>query len=339
MKYILLTLILAQNLWTKDTINVVTSIPSIKSIVEEIGGNYVKVNSIGKAKQNPHYVSVKPSFVKLVKRADLVVVSGLDLEVAWMPLLIKKSNNRRVFKGTSGYLDLSIGIEPLQVIGGVITRKMGDVHGSGNPHYFVSPFQVLGLIPLVTKSLIAIKPNLKKELLINSKQFQEKLGHKIFGRELATKYNVDKLLKLHKIKKLDKFLSQSNQKGLLGGWVKLLKPFQNLNFWEDHSSYSYFMEDFSLNRVGALEPKPGIMPSFRSLSKLILKMKKTKSLAVLSSSFFPKKFLDFVKSNSSLKVIQLSHQLGSRSASGSYISWIDYNVNQMVNTLGSKSAK
>lgn len=334
MKTIIFLLIFAQNLWANQKIKVVTSIPSIQSIVEEVGGDLVDVVSISKAKQNPHYVSVKPSFIKLVKKADLIVVSGLDLEVAWMPLLIRRSKNKDVKIGSNGYLDLSDSIQALQVIKGTITRKMGDVHGSGNPHYMVSPFRALSLVPVIVNRLIQIRPALKKKLLSNSRRFQTQLGDKIFGKKLVNKYPVVKLLQLHKIDKFDKFLNKTKQQNLLGGWMKTLRSYQNRNFFEDHSSYSYFMNDFSLNRVGALEPKSGINPSFRSLSKLILKMQETDTLAVFSSSFFPKKFLNFVANNSSAKIVDLSHQLGSRSKSKSYIEWVSYNVNRVTEVLG-----
>ncbi|PCJ19367.1 MAG: hypothetical protein COB02_08235 [Candidatus Cloacimonadota bacterium] len=334
MKYLIYILIIVSSRSYSSPLNVVTSIPSIKSIVEKLGGPYVNVKSISKAKENPHFISIKPSFVKLFHRADLLILSGLDLESAWAPVLIKKSKNNKISIGSQGYLDLSKWVKPLQVVNGVITRKMGDLHGKGNPHYMVSPLRVLKLISHISEKLVKLLPEYKKELIQLEYDYSLKLASKIFGSQLLEKYKLSNLLKLMELKKLHKFLEINNQLFLLGGWIKSLIYFKDKSFYEDHSSYSYFLNDFLMNRSGSLEPKPGVRPSFKGLRNTLILMRKSKTIGILSSPFFPKKFLNFIENKSEAKIIYMSHQLGSKSEATNYIDWIDFNVHQLIEVLG-----
>src|SRR5690348_8985105 len=120
-------------------LKVMTSTQDLAALVQEVGGDKVTVESIAKGYQDPHFVEAKPSFIVKLHSADLLVVVGRELEIGWLPALITQSRNARIQPGAAGYLDASQNAKILDIPTGQITRAMGDVHPSGNPHYWLDP--------------------------------------------------------------------------------------------------------------------------------------------------------------------------------------------------------
>src|SRR3954462_12746182 len=120
-------------------LNVVTTTEDLGAIAREIGGDRITVESIARGYQDPHFVEAKPSFILKMQKADVLVVVGRDLEIGWLPPLIKQSRNARIQPGAEGYIDASLQAQILEVPTGQVTRAMGDVHPLGNPHYWMDP--------------------------------------------------------------------------------------------------------------------------------------------------------------------------------------------------------
>ena len=111
----------------------------LADLTRQVGGDRVKVESIARGYQDPHFVEAKPSFILKLAKADLLVVVGRELEIGWLPPLIQQSRNARIQAGADGYLDASLTAKILEIPTGQITRAMGDVHPLGNPHYWLDP--------------------------------------------------------------------------------------------------------------------------------------------------------------------------------------------------------
>src|SRR5437867_5171698 len=124
------SLLVSGNLFAADKLKVVTATEDPASITRQIGGDRVDVTSIGKGYQDPHFIEPKPSFLLLLKNADLLEVVGLELEIGWLPPLLDQSRNNNIRPGTKGYLDVSHGVEILDRPT-VVNRSMGDVHPPG----------------------------------------------------------------------------------------------------------------------------------------------------------------------------------------------------------------
>src|SRR5438128_6131193 len=120
-------------------LNVVTTTEDLGSLAQEVGGDKVTVTALAKGYQDPHFVDPKPSFILEVSRANLLIAIGRELEIGWLPPLINNSRNAKIQPGASGYLDASLNVKILEIPTGQITRAMGDVHPSGNPHYWLEP--------------------------------------------------------------------------------------------------------------------------------------------------------------------------------------------------------
>src|SRR5947209_9374538 len=120
-------------------IKIVTATSDLASLTQEVGGDHVQVESIAKGYQDPHFVEAKPSFLLKLRRADLLITVGLELEIGWLPPLVTQSGNPKIQPGSGGYLDASQFAEVMEIPQGQVTRAMGDVHPQGNPHYWTDP--------------------------------------------------------------------------------------------------------------------------------------------------------------------------------------------------------
>src|SRR5436189_3381941 len=141
LKLLLFLLLLAApaSVLAQGKLNVVTTTEDSGAIAREIGGDKVSVTALAKGYQDPHFVDPKPSFILAVSRADLLIVIGRELEIGWLPPLINSSRNAKIQPSGRGYLDASTNVKILEIPTGQITRAMGDVHPSGNPHYWLDP--------------------------------------------------------------------------------------------------------------------------------------------------------------------------------------------------------
>ena len=121
-------------------LSVMTTLPDLKAVTEEVGGKDVSVESFAKGTQDPHYLEPKPSYMVKASQADLVVAIGLGLEVGWLPPILQGSRNPKIQTGQQGYLEVGPSLDPLEVPKGNVTRADGDVHPEGNPHVTLGSF-------------------------------------------------------------------------------------------------------------------------------------------------------------------------------------------------------
>ena len=231
-------------------IRVVTTTPDLASIVQEIGGDLVEVQSIAKGYQDPHYVQAKPSYMRTMNRADLLVYVGLQLEIAWLPLLIQGARNPEILPGSQGNLDASFGIEVLEVPKGELDRTMGDIHPEGNPHYWLDPRNGLQIARSVTERLMLLSPE-------EASYFEENL-------EAFTK-NLHEKIRL---------------------WEEEMAPYQGVEIVGDHKQWEYLANWLGLKIVGLVEDRPGIPPTAKHIVGLTALMKKREVSLLLNANYF-----------------------------------------------------
>ena len=153
-----ISLFVAGSIFAADKLDIVTTTEDGASITREIGGDRVTVTAIGKGYQDPHFIEPKPSFLLLLRKADLLEVIGLELEIGWLPPLLDQSRNNNIRPGQNGYLDLSTGVEILDRPTGNVNRSMGDVHPLGNPHYWLDPENGRHVARAVKNKLAELSP-------------------------------------------------------------------------------------------------------------------------------------------------------------------------------------
>ena len=231
-------------------INVVTTASNAAALIKEIGGKQVNVTSLTKGSQDPHYVEAKPSYMMMVSKADLLVSIGLDLEIGWLPSLLKGARNSQVVAGAKGSLVLGDFIEPLEKIEGNISREHGDVHPFGNPHFLLDPMRTAALSHVVAKKLGELDPTNRDVFNQNAVEFASRL------------------------------------KELTDIWKKQIKESGVKEIFTYHKTLVYFLERMHVHSVGSIEPKPGVPPTPGHILGLIKVAKKLGIRLTLVENYF-----------------------------------------------------
>ena len=323
-----LTLLVIQINATESKLNILTTTSDLKSIAEEIGGKYVEVKSICCGNQDPHFAEAKPSTIACARKADLLVVIGLELEVGYEPLIIEGSRNPKIKAGNDGYLDVSEGVLLREVPTGKIDRSMGDVHPFGNPHYWIDPYNARMIAKNTSNRLQKIDSAHSADYQTNYQAFIKKIDEAMFGAEAVAKIGGDKLWEQEIAGKLDEFAKE--QQIQLGGWIEKARILRGLKIVIFHRSWTYFLNRFGIVESGELEPKPGIPPGPAHLKDLINKMKAGNIKIILMESFYDRKSADFVASETSTKVVVSPLSVGGDNAAGDYLKLIDTLINRLL---------
>ncbi|GJL79838.1 MAG: adhesin [Nitrospinaceae bacterium] len=255
-------------------INVVTTTEDIASIVREVGGNRVAVQSIARGYQDPHVVEAKPSYMLKINRADLLAYQGLELEVGWLPLLIQGGRNKKVMPGQLGHLDVSHAITPLEVPAGQLDRSMGDVHPLGNPHYTLNPENGLLIAAVIAERLSQLDPSGSQSYQANLEKFRQRLKAKVVE------------------------------------WKSRLEKFKGSKVVTYHTTWSYLLDFFKIESVGAIENRPGIPPSGRHLAELATLMNQTGTKVILQANYFDDEFSQLLASKTEATVLALPVAVG-----------------------------
>ena len=175
-------------------LSVVTTTTDIAAIAEAVGGKRVKVRSIAKGAQDPHYVAAKPSYMRLLNRADLLLYVGLQLEVGWLNLLVQGARNPSLVS-----LSLSQGISVLEIPHGEVSRAQGDIHPEGNPHYWLDPRNGFVMARRIAAQLKALAPDDGSYFEQRLTLFEKELKHRIQKWEQQmTPYRGQEVVAYHK---------------------------------------------------------------------------------------------------------------------------------------------
>jgi len=280
-----------------DKLNVVTATEDAASITREVGGDRVEVTSIGKGYQDPHFIEPKPSFLLLLRKADLLEVIGLELEIGWLPPLLDQSRNNNIRPGQKGYLDLSQGVEILDRPSGAVNRSMGDVHPLGNPHYWLDPANAVRMAIEITNKLTEVRP--------------------ADGAYFSQRLNTFKVR-----------MNDANKR-----WVAEMAPFRGAKIVTYHNSLPNFVRHFGLVVVDHVEPKPGIPPSPSHTLELINEIKDQKVKVIVMEPYFDRKTPDSIAERTGAKVVVMYPSVGGKPELDDYFKLFDYNLDQLMKAL------
>lgn len=284
-------------------LKVVATTEDLGSLASEIGGDKVSVTSLAKGYQDPHFVDPKPSFILAVSRADLLIVVGRELEIGWLPPLLTSSRNAKIQPGSKGYLDASMTVKILEIPTGQITRAMGDVHPSGNPHYWLDPDNGRIIAKSIAAALARLSPNDKA----------------YFDQRYAD---------------FDKRLADAQKR-----WDAAMAPYKGTKVVTYHRSWPNFTGRFGLDVMGYVEPKPGIPPSPSHTIELIQDMKRQGVKLILVEPYFDLKTPESIAREVGGKVMVLTPSVGGVKEAGNYIALFDYNVNLLTAALKQVTGK
>ena len=228
--WIICTLLLAP-LAASAQLRVFACEPEWAALAEAVGGELVETHSATTALQDPHYIQARPSLIAKVRRADLVICSGAQLEIGWLPALLQKANNPRVLPGSDGYMEASSFVVRLDATGNV-DRARGDIHPQGNPHIQTDPRNIAAVARALADRLAKIDPEKSDSYKSNLKFFSEKWQAAIVA------------------------------------WEARAAPLEGTRVITHHKSWVYLERWLGLQEVANLEAVPGLPPTAAHLSRL-----------------------------------------------------------------------
>lgn len=322
-----------------NKLRVVTTTTDLMSIAQAVGGEYVSVNSISSGKQDPHFIEAKPSYVLQLRKADLFIRIGLQLERGWERLVLESSRNARIQVGSEGHLDASAGIERLEVPITPGDRSLGDVHPEGNPHYWLDPYNARIVANTIARRLAALNPEDEAEYNRRAEQFIRRIDEAMFGEALMVHEDPEHLWRLGLEGKLDQYLESGRAvdgnpiPASHEGWYVTMRPFKGTKVVTYHRSWSFFLRRFGLVSVGELEAKPGIAPSPGHLKELIESMKQHEVPLIIVASFKGDKTPNLVASKTGARVVKVPYSVGGNDQAADYIALMDHLVSRISHAL------
>jgi zinc/manganese transport system substrate-binding protein len=230
---------------------VVTTTPDLASVVQAVGGARVKVTALALPTQDPHWVDAKPSLALALAKADLLVLTGAELEIGWLPALLTGSRNGDIQRGARGYLDASSLVDLMEVPSGKIDRSMGDIHPEGNPHYMLDPRRVERVAVSIGKRLADIDPEGRAAYLEGARRFV------------------------------------SDLRSARARWESTLDKLRGTKIVAYHRSLTYLADWLGLVVIEHLESRPGIPPSPRHVAHVIAVGQQQAVQIVLQENWFP----------------------------------------------------
>jgi zinc/manganese transport system substrate-binding protein len=279
-----------------DKIRVVATTTDLKALTEAVGGDLVEVDALARGNQNAHDLEVRPSLMVKVRRADLLVMNGLELD-QWAEVVVQGANNPKVIPGAAGRVDASAGLPLLEVPTTRVDRSMGDVHPAGNPHYTIDP----GMAPAVTANILQglarVAPQQRAGFERNRQEF---------------------------LRRLDQAMAR---------WAAALAPFKGSKVIVDHNMWPYFLARFGLVQAGSVEERPGIPPTPGHLSKLIALMRAEKIKVILTVPWGDRQLAERVAQEAGAKTVLVASAVGAVRGTETYLEAIDYNVKALVQGL------
>jgi zinc/manganese transport system substrate-binding protein len=280
-------------------LRVVTTLTDLADFAREIGGTHVDVFSLATGVEDTHGVPMKPSFVPVMNRADLLLLVGLGCEHAFLPALIEASKNPRIQYGRPGYVDCSANITPVEVPSST-DHSAGDVHPYGNPHYMLDPVRARTAIENIYQAFVSAAPQYKDDFTRNRDAYLVRLDAKI------------------------------------AQWQQMAKSLKGQQFVSYHEHWPYFADRFGLKYVGTIELKPGIDPTPRHIEELMREMKSSHVPIVVREPQFPEKVPKLVAEQTGAKLIKLPIMPGGVPGTDNYIKMMDYIVRAFVEAAKAK---
>ncbi|WP_448215211.1 metal ABC transporter substrate-binding protein [Endozoicomonas sp. 2B-B] len=270
--------------------------PEWAALSEELATD-TKVYTATTARQDPHHIQARPGLISKIRKADIVVCSGAELETGWLPVLQMKSANPKIQTGDKG---LFFAADQVETIGKLekVDPTMGDVHPEGNPHLHLDPYRLQKIALALAERMAELDPGNKDEYLANAKKFSE--------------------------------VWETNIKR----WEKEAAPLKGKNLVTYHSNFDYLLEWLGVNVVGDLEPKPGLPPSTRHLASLLELSKKTSIDAVVYASYQDKKGADWLSQKAGVPATELPMTVGGSKQSKDLISLYDDLIQKLLKVTG-----
>jgi zinc/manganese transport system substrate-binding protein len=276
-------------------LNIFACEPEWASLAMELGGERVSSYTATTAHQDPHHIQARPSLIAKVRRADLLVCSGAELEIGWLPMLQRQAGNRRVLSGQPGYFEAAAQVERLEVPDEhELDRSMGDVHASGNPHVHLDPYRLLTIAKALSTRLTEIDPA---------------------GAD-------------HYRQRLDDFSKRWQQ--AIARWEEQAAPLKGVRVVVHHKDWVYLFDWLGIIEAGALEPRPGLPASVGHLAELKRSLQREPAAMILHTAYQSKRAAKRLSQMSGLPVLELPYTVGGNKRVTDLFALFDDTIQQLL---------
>jgi ABC-type Zn uptake system ZnuABC Zn-binding protein ZnuA len=287
-------------------VKVVTSLTTYASIAREIVGDRGTVTAIAEGDEDPHFVQPRPSFVPLLRDADLFVTTGMDLEL-WVPPLLDRAGNRKVAEGGPGYVTAFTGIHLLEVPTS-LSRTQGDIHVDGNPHIHTDPLNGIVIARNILGGLQRVSPENASYFAAREQDFEKRVLEATMGPELVGILTPTTAYSLLESDKLYDFLAKQQYQGKplldrLGGWLKQSQVFRGKEMACYHKEWAYFSHRFQVTCAEYIEAKPGIPPTPGHVQDVIALMRQRKIPVLFASNYFDRNQIQQVAARTGARAV------------------------------------
>ncbi|MDB5880966.1 MAG: putative manganese transport system, periplasmic-binding protein [Ramlibacter sp.] len=254
-------------------LNVFACEPEWGALAKELGGDLVNVSVATNALQDPHQIQAKPSLIARARSADLVVCTGAELEVGWLPVLLQHSGNSKAQPGQIGNFAAADFVQKLEVPTR-LDRSEGDVHASGNPHIQTDPRNI-------AKVAAALGTRLQQ----------------VDGAH-ASEY----------AKRQADFAQRWQQ--AIARWTAQAAPLKGVPVVSQHKGYVYLYDWLGLKEVAVLEPKPGIEPTASHLQNVLATLKATPARMIIYSAYQDPRAAEWLSTNAGIPAVKVPFTVG-----------------------------
>lgn len=264
--------------------------PEWASLAKSLGGEHLDIYTATTNQQDPHHIQARPSLIAKARRADLLVCTGAELEIGWLPPLLRKSGNPKIQVGQNGHF---MATDYVSLLDKPVTldRSLGDVHAAGNPHIHLDPFRILEVATNLSNTLIKIDP-------VNQLDYKKKLES--FTREWQ---------------------------GMMRQWHERTQPLKGKPVVVHHKNWIYLQQWLGLNQVAVLEPKPGVPPTSSHLSSLVSNLEQNPAQMIVYANYQDSKAANWLSKKTGIPILGLTF---SPAKDETLIHWFDQLLNQLL---------
>jgi zinc/manganese transport system substrate-binding protein len=247
--------------------------PEWAALARELGGDRVNVSSATTALQNPHRIEARPSLIARARTADMLVCTGAELEVGWVPLLLSQSGNPKIQKGRPGYFEAASFARLIEVPERA-DRADGDVHPAGNPHLHLHPANISSVAAALSERLRLIDPAHAAHYAERAKSFEMRW-------------------------------QQSTTR-----WQQDAAPLKAMRVVVSHRDLAYLVAWLGMREAGALEPKPGLPPTTSHMTELVARLARDPAKAIVRSAYNDPRSAEWLAQRAKIPVVVLPYTVG-----------------------------
>jgi ABC-type Zn uptake system ZnuABC Zn-binding protein ZnuA len=282
-------------------LRVVATTTDLAALAAAVGGDAATVEAIVPPAADPEAFEPRPGDMDKLRHADVVVRVGLGYDY-WLDALIKLTGDKRLMRGSDGYVDASAGIPLLEIRGENVVNEGGHAHGAANPHYWLDPDNAAIVTAGIAEALVRAAPGERDRILANRARFLARLESR------------------------------------RGRWLASLAPYAGAKLIAYHNSWPYFARRFRLDIIDFVEPKPGVAPSPVHLARLIAAGRKARVRAIVHEPYEPDDAARLVARKLEVPLVVLAVSVGSVPGTGDYVELFEHNVAALVAALAASPA-